>query len=234
MALQPRPSARSSAFSSSSSSSSCSSSSSLSAACSPPAWSNAASASDSSGAAAAAFAVPSGAELPALEAAAARAVWLSCAADGLAEAAAGAPEAAECAATFALLSQLRGAVRGHFAAFSGLTAASAAAAPDEAPAAAPAPSALEGVVRFLTKWTLNLRSALSRNAVVASGELAAAAQALLVPLAATDALVAALLLRACSDKKFIRNEAELALGSLANSEEPPWPPPMRARARLRP
>ena len=232
MALQPRIAAPSS------SSSSCSSAAAAaSSACgaapptcaSPPAWSNAAAARPAEGAAAV-FAVPGGAELPELELAAARAVWAGCAADGLAEAAAGAPEAAECAAPFALLSRLRGAVRGHFAAFAADEAAAAAAAGADVGAGAgagphhalapaqPPPSPLEGVVRFLTKWTLNLRSALSRNAVVAAGELAAAAQALLVPLAGTDALVAALLQRACSDKKFIRSEAELALDSLAKSE----------------
>ena len=88
-------------------------------------------------------------------------------------------------------------------------------------AAADGDAELAGVVRFLTRWALNLRSALSRNAVVAAGELAAATVrdgARLGALPAADALVAALMLRACSDKRFIRGEAEIALRNFASGE----------------
>jgi hypothetical protein len=74
---------------------------------------------------------------------------------------------------------------------------------------------VEAALHLLSAAMGSLRSALSRNATICAGELVAAAGAGIAPLAAVDGLVAALLARACSDKRFIRGEAQTALRALA-------------------
>lgn len=70
----------------------------------------------------------------------------------------------------------------------------------------------------LTDISANLLdfAAISRHAVVASTELAALTGVALAALPSTDSLIAALLIKAASDKKFIRLEAEAALVNFAN------------------
>jgi hypothetical protein len=147
----------------------------------------------------ASFTVPSIHQLPPLEQLVAREIWSRCAANSVVDIAALEVDAS---ALFGLLTQLRASIHGYFG--------------SDGSALGSDQTTLDEVVRFITRVSLSLRSALSRHAVIAAGELATAAMAKLSSLSSIDGLVHSLLLRAVSDKKFIRSEAEIALQTLAS------------------
>jgi hypothetical protein len=104
----------------------------------------------------------------------------------------------DAACVFSLITQLRGMLRA-----------------GSGPELSASPETLSASASFLTREMGNLRSAISRHATIASTELAGACGVALVQLPAADPMVAMLLVRSCSDKRFIRSEAEAALRVLA-------------------
>jgi hypothetical protein len=155
--------------------------------------------SDSSTIDSSSFTVPSILQLPFLEILAARDIWSRCAAHSSSDIAI---LEADAVGLFELLTQLRASIHGYFG--------------NDGSALGGCITSLDEVVRFITRVSLSLRSALSRHAVVAAGELASASMVLLNSLSSIDGLVHSLLLRAVSDKKFIRSEAEVALRTIAS------------------
>ena len=147
----------------------------------------------------ASFTVPTVPQLPFIENSVAREIWSRCAAHSTLDIA---TLEVDAVALFGLLTQLRASIHGYFGSNGSDLGG------DEV--------TLDEVFKFITRVSLSLRSALSRHAVVAAGELATAAMAMLNSLSSIDGLIHSLLLRAVSDKKFIRSEAEVALRTIAS------------------